>query len=70
MFCDEFIFGEAFDVEEKVGREWVEETVAFSSIHLFLWVAAVVFGEDGGEGDLRDDVLFKLVLEKGRGGEI
>lgn len=36
----------------------------------FLSRRSVVFGEDDGEGDLGDNVLFDGVLEEGRGGEI
>ena len=70
VFGDEFIFGEAFDVKEEIGGKRVEKTIAFPGVHLLLRVAAVVFGEDGGERDLGDDVLFELVLEERSGGEV
>jgi len=34
-------------VEEEVGREGVQEAVAFACVEVFLGFEAVVFGEDG-----------------------
>lgn len=67
---DEFVFGEAFDVEEEVWGKGVQEAVAFTGVEVFLGVEAVVFGEDGGERDLGDDVFVELVLEEGGCGEV
>lgn len=48
----------------------MEEAVALALGVVLLGAAAVVLGEDGGEGHLGDDVLLELVLEEGRGGEV
>jgi len=67
---DELVFGEAFDVEEEVGGEGVQEAVAFAGVEVFLGFEAIVFGEDGGERDLGNDVLVELILEEGGSGEV
>lgn len=65
---NEFILGEALDVEEEVRREGVQEAVPFPHAEVLLRLHAVVFREDRGERDLRDDVAVKFVLEeRGRG---
>ena len=63
MLGDEFVLGEAFDVEQEVRGQRVQEAVAFAGVEVFLGFETVVFGQDGGERDLRDDVLIELVLE-------
>ena len=67
---DEFVLGEAFDVEEEIRWERVQEAVALAGVEVFLGLEAVIFGEDGGERDLRNDVLVKLVLEQWGRGEV
>lgn len=39
-------------MEEKVGGKGVKEAVAFARVEVFLRFEAVIFGEDGCEGDL------------------
>ncbi len=36
MFDDEFVLGEAFDVEEEVRRKRVDQSVAFPRVEMLL----------------------------------
>lgn len=49
---DEFVLGEALDMEEEVGWQGVQEAVAFARVEVFLGFDAVVLGKDGGQWDL------------------
>jgi hypothetical protein len=51
-FMDEFVFGEAFDMEDYVGGKGVKEAIAFALAEEFLGFYAVIFGEDGCKGYL------------------
>ena len=70
MFDDEFVLGEAFDVEEEVGGQGVEQPVSFPGVEVLLGFQAVVFRQDGGQWHLRYDVLLQFVLEERRRGQV
>ena len=52
---DEFVSAEAFDVEEEGGGEGVQQAVAREGVEVVVGVQAVVFGQQGCEGDLFGD---------------
>lgn len=67
---DELVLRESLDVEYQVWREGVQQAVAFALGVVLLRRLAVVLGQDGGQGHLRDDVPFEFVLEEWRRGEV
>ena len=48
----------------------MQQAVALAGVEVFLGFETVVFREDGGQRDLRDDVFVELVLEQRGRGEV